>query len=298
MKADADMTTTSPTSTYVLGSTDAEHERLIRQAAILDPFTERFFRDAGIGPGQRVLDIGSGLGDVTMLAARLVGPSGAVMGVDRDANIIAKAQTRVAEAGLRNVTFVQSDIGEIDGSEPFDVVVGRYILEFVPDPRAVVCSLSKLLRPGGVLAIQDACWGPFLQLTSHLPLRSKCASLIYQAFQRSGANMNMELTLYRTFQEAGLPPPHVRVEVPIGEDPDFARWIYDLLCSVRPQMREQGLSCDAVGDFETLLQRLEAEAAAAKTFGACSCLVGAWSRRPGTRHGASRLGPRRREMVR
>ncbi len=66
----ADMTMTSPTSTYVLGSTDAEHERLIRQAAILDPFTARFFRDAGIGPGQRVLDIGSGLGDVTMLAAR------------------------------------------------------------------------------------------------------------------------------------------------------------------------------------------------------------------------------------
>lgn len=123
----ADMTTTSPTSTYVLGSTNAEHERLIRQAAILDPFTERFFRDAGIGPAQRVLDIGSGLGDVTMLAARLVGPSGAVMGVDRDASIIAKAKTRVAEAGLHNVTFVQSDIGEVESSEPFDAVVGRFI---------------------------------------------------------------------------------------------------------------------------------------------------------------------------
>ena len=275
------MTTTSPTSTYVLGSTDAEHERLIRQAAILDPFTERLFRDAGIGPGQRVLDVGSGLGDVTMLAARLVGPSGAVIGVDRDASIIAKAETRVADAGLSYVTCVQSDIGQVESSKPFDAAVGRFILEFVPDPQAVLCSLSKLLRPGGVLAVQDACWAPFLQLTSHLPLRSKCASLIYQAFQGSGANMNMELTLYRTFQEAGLPPPHMRVEVPIGEDPDFARWIYDILCSVRPQMRQQGRSWDAVGDFETLLQRLQAEAAAAKTFGACSCLVGAWSRRPG-----------------
>src|SRR5260370_29768121 len=115
------VTTTSPTSTYVLGSTDGEHARLIRQAAILDPFTERLFRDAGIGPGQRVLDIGSGLGDVTMLAARLVGPSGGVIGVDRDASIIAKAETRVADAGLSNVTFVQSDIGQVDGSEPFDV---------------------------------------------------------------------------------------------------------------------------------------------------------------------------------
>jgi ubiquinone/menaquinone biosynthesis C-methylase UbiE len=281
------MTTISPKSTYVLGSTDAEHERLIRQAAILDPFTERFFRDAGIGPGQRVLDIGSGLGDVTILAARLVGPSGTVIGVDRDAGIIVRAKTRIAEAGLRNVTFVQSDLGEIKSSEPFDAIVGRFILEFVPDPQAVVCSLCELLRPGSLLAVQDACWGPFLQLTAHLPLRSKCASLIYRAFERSGANMNMELTLYRTFQEAGLPPPHMRVEVPIGHDQDFARWIYDILCSVRPQMQQQGLSCDAVGDFETLLQRLQAEAAAAKTFGACSCLVGAWSRRPGTLREAS-----------
>jgi len=196
----------------VLGSTEAEHERLVRQAANLAPFTERLFRDAGIRPGRRVLDIGSGIGDVTMLAARLVGPSGAVMGVDRDASIIAKAEIRVAEAGLRNVTFLQSDIGEIERSEPFHAVVGRYILEFVPDPRAVVCSLSKMLRPGGVLAIQDACWGPFLHLTPHLPLRSKCAALLYKAFERSGANMNMELTLYRTFQEAGLTPPQMRAE--------------------------------------------------------------------------------------
>jgi ubiquinone/menaquinone biosynthesis C-methylase UbiE len=59
-------------SPYVLGAASAEHARLIRQAAIWDPFTERLFRDAGIGPGQRVLDIGSGVGDVAMLAAKLV----------------------------------------------------------------------------------------------------------------------------------------------------------------------------------------------------------------------------------
>ena len=70
------MTASSPTSDYALGSTDAEHERLILQAARLAPLTERLFREAGIGPGQRVLDLGSGVGDVAMLVARLVGPSG------------------------------------------------------------------------------------------------------------------------------------------------------------------------------------------------------------------------------
>ena len=66
---------------YALGYTNAEHDRLIRQAARIAPITERLFREAGIGPGQRVLDLGSGVGDVAMLAARLVGPSGEVGGV-------------------------------------------------------------------------------------------------------------------------------------------------------------------------------------------------------------------------
>jgi protein-L-isoaspartate O-methyltransferase len=78
------ITASSPTSDYVLGNTDAEHERLIRQAARVAPTTERFFREAGVGSGQRVLDIGSGVGDVAMLVARLVGPSGEVVGIERD----------------------------------------------------------------------------------------------------------------------------------------------------------------------------------------------------------------------
>jgi SAM-dependent methyltransferase len=103
----------SPTSNYALGSTDAEHERLIRQAARIDPIIERFFCEAGIGPGQRVLDLGSGVGDVALLVGKLVGPSGEVVGVERDPRSIARARARVAEAGLRNVTFTQSDVSQI-----------------------------------------------------------------------------------------------------------------------------------------------------------------------------------------
>ena len=76
---------------YPLGHTDAEHDRLIRQAARVAPITERFFREAGIGHGQRVLDLGSGVGDVAMLVARLVGPSGEVVAIERDRNSITKA---------------------------------------------------------------------------------------------------------------------------------------------------------------------------------------------------------------
>jgi SAM-dependent methyltransferase len=275
-----EMPTETSTPSYVLGSTNTEHERLIRQAAIFDPFSERLFREAGVGPGQRVLDVGSGLGDVSMLVARLIGPSGQVVGVDNDTSTIAKAKDRVAKAGFQNVGFTESDVGHIPSGETFDSIVGRLILEFLPDPGAVVKSLVGLLRSGGVLAIQDACWGPLLQLSADLPIRSKCATLIYQAFQSSGANMDMELVLYRTFQGAGLPAPTMKIEVPVGSNPDLTRWTYDLFCSLVPRMRQHNLPIDEVGDISTLQERLDAELATARMFAATIGLVGAWSRKP------------------
>jgi tRNA A58 N-methylase Trm61 len=80
--------------TYVLGDTDAEHLRLVRQARLLAPFAERLFRDAGIVAGMRVLDLGCGMGDVSMLVAQLVGPSGSVVGVDRENAVLEKARQR------------------------------------------------------------------------------------------------------------------------------------------------------------------------------------------------------------
>src|SRR5437899_4844413 len=105
LESSASMAASSPTSDYALGNTDAEYERLIRQAARVAPTTERLFCQAGIGPGQRVLDIGCGVGDVAMLAARLVDPSGKVVGVERDANSIAGARARVTEVGLHIVRY-------------------------------------------------------------------------------------------------------------------------------------------------------------------------------------------------
>ena len=119
------MTANGPTSYYALGYSDAEQARLIRQAAQLAPLTERFFRDAGIGPGQRVLELGSGMGDVAMLVARIVGPEGHVLGIERDADSIKVAQARANEAGLRNVAFSQSDISQLQSPERFEAAVGR-----------------------------------------------------------------------------------------------------------------------------------------------------------------------------
>src|SRR6516164_5803403 len=134
--AETKMTASRPIRHYALGNTDAEHERLIRQAARLAPLTERLFREAGIGPGQRVLDLGSGVGDVAMLVARLVGSTGEVVGVERDSRSIVRARARASAAGLTNVSFTERDVSEVRSSKPFDAAVGRFILQWVPDPLA------------------------------------------------------------------------------------------------------------------------------------------------------------------
>jgi SAM-dependent methyltransferase len=205
---------------------------------------------------------------------------GEVVGVDNDASIIAEAKDRVVKAGFRNVSFTQSDVGDIPRNiKSFDAIIGRFILQFLPDPTAVVNSLVSSLRLGGVLAIQDGCWSPFLQLSAGLPLRSKCATLMYRAFQGSGASVDMERVLYRAFQVAGLPPPRMYIEVPIGGDLGVTQWAYDFFCSLLPRMRQQNLRVDEVGDTATLRERLDAELASTKMFATTIGLVGAWSRK-------------------
>jgi ubiquinone/menaquinone biosynthesis C-methylase UbiE len=275
----ANMPANGPTPHYALGSTDAEHKRLIWQASLLAPLTERLFLEASIGPGQRVLDLGSGVGDVAMLAAQLVGPSGEVVGIERDTRSIARARARVAEAGLRNVSFAQSDVSQFASDKLFDAAVGRFILQFVPDPVAILRSLSGLVRPGGVLAFHEVSYAPFLLLSAHLPLWSAVASLIHETIQRSGAHTEIGLAQYRAFQEAGLPAPTMHMEMLLGGDSDFTRWTYDLLCSLRPQIQQLDLSLEPLGDFDKLATRLHAEVVASKTVVPFVALVGAWSRK-------------------
>jgi len=270
------MTANNLTSQYALGSTEVEHERLIRQAAWLSAHTERLFREAGIGPGQRVLDLGSGVGDVSLIAARLVGPSGEVVGIERDERSLARATARMAEAGLRNVSFTQSDAAQLPRDKSFDAAVGRYILCFLPDPVAVLLSLSQLVRPAGVLAFQEPYWEAFHREAARLPLWSAGAALMEETFRRSGANTHMGPELSRVFQEAGLPPPSTRTDTLLGAE----QWMPDCLHSLRPQMRQLNLSLEPLGDFETLSERLHAEVKAFNITTPLPDLASAWSRKP------------------
>jgi ubiquinone/menaquinone biosynthesis C-methylase UbiE len=113
---------------YILGHSPAEIQRLMSQAVMLRPITERLLRSAGIEPGMRVLDVGCGAGDVSMLAAELVGSTGSVIGIDRNEQVLAIARERAQMAKFGQIDFKEASIGTYSDPEPFDLVVGRYVL--------------------------------------------------------------------------------------------------------------------------------------------------------------------------
>jgi len=270
-------------SEYLLGHTDREQRRLIRQAHVLAPATYQFLRDAGIGLGMRVLDIGCGMGDVAMLVAQLVGPQGRVISIDRDRASIDSARKRVASVGFDNAAFHQADISTFTNVEPFDAIVGRLVLEFQPNPAAAITRLCSLLRPGGIMAFQEPSWKIWLAYTAHLPLRMTVTTIIRDTFLAGGVTTEMELPLYQGFVAAGLTPPQLRIELPIGDSPEFRSLLYDLLLTIWSRAEALGQPLNSLGDPTTLASRLDEELDTNRSFASFVGLVGASARKQAPR---------------
>ncbi|HEV8190838.1 MAG TPA: class I SAM-dependent methyltransferase, partial [Ktedonobacterales bacterium] len=141
--------------TYLLGQTPAAIRRLRAMGQLHNPQTQRMFEEAGITTGMKVLDVGCGPGEVSLIAAELVGEAGSVLGVDASAAAVEAAQARVQAAGVTNASFMVGDLLKLELDQDFDAIVGRFILMHLAEPTAVLRRLTSYLRPGGVVAFQE-----------------------------------------------------------------------------------------------------------------------------------------------
>ncbi len=268
---------TSSDTGYAMGRSDAEEERLQRQAMFLAPATRRLFAAAGIGPGMKVLDIGSGAGDVALLAAELVGLHGRVVGVDIHPALVETARRRAA--GRANVAFVAGDIREVALDDDFDAVVGRFVLGHLPDPAAALRHLLPHLRPGGIVAFVELdIQGVPSAAYPTTPLSEQVARWCAQALRYTAGT-----DLHRIFLDAGLPAPEMLVDASVGGSPAFLAqqtiWVQETIRSLLPLLVKGGFASeDAVG-IDTLGERLYAEQVASRSMARSQLFYGAWARR-------------------
>lgn len=270
---------TAQPGAYLLGHTDGEIDRLVRQARLVDPITERIFRMAGVRSGMRVLDVGTGAGDVAFLVAAIVGPAGEVVGVDNAVVAIEAARHRAGERAISNVRFLAGEPGELEFDRPFDAVVGRYVLQFQPDPAAFLRGLTRHLGPGGLVVFHELDWSGVASRPA-LPTFDRCCALIVETMRRRGTETRMGGKLYPTFLAAGLQPPMLHLEAIMAGGPHTALrmdLVAGLVRTLLPEIEQLGLATAEELAVETLAQRMLAEAIECSATIVAHHQVGAWT---------------------
>src|SRR5262245_19727875 len=264
---------------YALGHSDQELQRLSRQGHALGPFTRQLFEGAGISRGMRVLDVGCGSGDVAFLAADFVGPSGKVVGVDRERRAVDWAKTRANSQAITNVNFVEGDPAEMEFDQKFDAIVGRLVLMYYPDPVGALHKLTRHVRPKGLIVFQEMDMANARSLPAALVFE-RSVTWIRQTLIATGARTQLGLQLYSVFVEAGLPGPLMRIDAWVGGGPQCPAYeiVADVVQSLLPVMEKLDIASARQVEISTLAQCMRDEVVTLKGAVVSVGFVGAWSR--------------------
>jgi ubiquinone/menaquinone biosynthesis C-methylase UbiE len=280
-RADMDSATQkNAPSGYALGDAPEELDRLVNQARHLKEHTALVLRMARLMPGQQVLDLGCGLGDVTLTAAEIVGPKGFVVGVDHSAAAIRGARERALSAGVNNVEFVMGDITDLKGHRQYDAIVGRLIAMHLTDAVGTLARLKAHLRPGGLLVLQEI----DVEVTTTEP---RCATIerardwVATAFRAANCNPNSGTSLYRILRQAGYLPHGAFASQPtfVPATADGLGWFAQTVRTLMPWIEASGTTRAEV-EIESLAARMIAEVSANDALVLGPRLVGAWARAP------------------
>jgi SAM-dependent methyltransferase len=247
---------------------------------VFAPYTRQLLTEAGITAGMRVLDVGSGSGDVSFLAADLVGANGYVLGVDRSSEAVERARTRAIRRNHHNVEFAVGDPAAMHFDQPFDAIVGRFVLMYQDDPAASLRGMMRNLREDGLVAFQEldstAC-----RSWPAVPSFETAARWLVDALRGSGARPELGLEMHSLFLDCGLPQPSMRMDALVSGEDDSP--VYQLLAeAVRtlvPTLEKLNIASASQIAVDSLAERMRQEVAAKRAVAVSYGLVGAWAKK-------------------
>lgn len=239
---------------YLLGNSAPALAHLVAQAEVYAEEARQLLDLIGITSGAHVVDVGCGVLGILHLLCERAGPTGRVVGIDREPRMIETARQVVAERGLA-VDLIQDDATRLSlPSESFDLAHERNVLLNVTEPQDVVTEMVRVARHGGVVALQESDSANWLCDPPH-PAFGALLHEVLAAYQAAGRNVDQGRTIARRLTEAGLADVQVRVTARVTRPGEY---YHTFLLTLAGLLRDQVIATGRIsaGEFDRLSAEL------------------------------------------
>ena len=219
----------------------------------------RFFPHIGIAANMRVLDVGCGNGDLSRIAAALVGPGGEVVGIDRSEGALASARAVPAAKEIAPIHYQTVDLsGELPDLGLFDAIIGRRVLMYLPDAAATLARLAQLAKPYTIIGFQEHARGDLPTGAGDLPVHRECYRMVWDTVVAEKGDATLGYRLARLISEAGFTIEHARSEGVLIQ-PWEESFLPTLTRLMLPRMIEHGIVREEDVDVDALADRIDTE---------------------------------------
>jgi len=232
---------------------------------------------AGLLAGMRVLEIGSGGGDLAFDIARIVTPAGHVLGIDIDQTKLDLATSEAREQGLTNVRFQFADITESTPASDFDLVHARFVLTHLTNPAQALAHIRTALRPGGIIVLEDIDFRGYFCYPDCAAVW-RYVQLYTETTKRKGVDANIGPRLPGLLVAAGFENVRMNVVQPAGTEGDVKLMSPLTMENVADAVIAEGLATSE--EIDCIVAELYAYARTPGTLGCMPRIFEAWATQP------------------
>ncbi len=240
---------------YLLAGSDIELKRLAYQSMLFENETLTTLEHAGIKQGMKCLDLGCGLGDVSFMMSKLVGPKGSVVGLDTNENLIKLCVERAKKNHTRNATFAVGDVYDTKlKKNSFDLIFSRFLFQHLKEPERAIKEMVSLAHRDGIIATEELDHGSWI---SYPPIASleKLRQVYVNLLKSGGVDELVGRKLYNFFCMAGLRSKASAYSICLPLDREPFNMIGILMAEVlRPRIMKAGLMTD--NEFDEMVKDL------------------------------------------